>query len=200
MNNHTDLLVFLAKRLKAPYYLEIGVQNRANNLDKIPAAVKVGVDPDPQAKADYVMTSDEFFAQWGLDRKFDLIFIDGLHHADQVARDFTHALRVLKPTGVIMLHDTNPARPEHAEVPRRTKAPAKWCGDVYKFACSLGAYDDVTHFTVDFDNGCTVVFLTPGTRGARENHPEVHTWDQFDRKLLRLITPLQFKQILGDTK
>ena len=33
------------------------------------------------------------------DEKFDLIFIDGLHHADQVKRDFENSLRCLNDNG-----------------------------------------------------------------------------------------------------
>ena len=34
----------------------------------------------------YKMTSDEFFAAHG-EKRYDLIFIDGLHHAEYVERD-----------------------------------------------------------------------------------------------------------------
>lgn len=190
MRNHTDLLVFLAKGLKARTYLEIGVNNKVHNFDLVPAKVKIGVDPNPAAKAEYVTTSDAFFRDWPRAGQFDLIFIDGLHHADQVQRDFEHALEVLSAGGIIVLHDTNPAKEEHTHVPR--DRGGIWCGDVYRFASRLAQWPDLLHVTVDFDNGCTVVWRDPGRKAAALTPPP--TWKQFDadRSGLNRMTPEGF--------
>ena len=42
------------------------------------------------------------------DRRFDLIFLDGAHEADVVYREIPLALGLLKPGGVILLHDVFP--------------------------------------------------------------------------------------------
>jgi hypothetical protein len=47
---------------------------------------KVGVDPDPKFSSNgnqrlYIQTSDDFFKQYDINRKFDVIFIDGMHQA-----------------------------------------------------------------------------------------------------------------------
>lgn len=42
-------------------YLEIGIHNPNDNFNKISIERKIGVDPDANARATYVMTSDEFF-------------------------------------------------------------------------------------------------------------------------------------------
>ena len=56
------------------------------------------------------MTSDAFFELWkdrGLG-PYDLIFIDGLHLANQVARDIESALEMSTDEAIIILHDCNP--------------------------------------------------------------------------------------------
>src|SRR5688500_11146779 len=90
----TDLLNHLATKYNLKRYLEIGVQVPELNLDKIKCAYKVGVDPDTKAKATFQETSDEFFGRWmneklNLFNPFDLIFIDGMHTAEQVKKDFS---------------------------------------------------------------------------------------------------------------
>jgi hypothetical protein len=156
----TDLLNHLVKQYKLERYLEIGVQDPSQNFDKIDCPFKVSVDPDPNAKATYCWTSDEFFevcsdVDKALPYKWDLVFIDGLHTAEQVKKDFENALKVLSPNGFIVLHDCNPIKEEHTIVPR-PKPTGHWNGDVYKFAA---AFD--TGFTVDIDNGCFVFRARP---------------------------------------
>lgn len=191
MRNHTDLLNLVARGIGAETYLEIGVNIPAHNFDRIDVPLKTGVDPNPAARATFTLTSDAFFAQLrGL--QYDLVFIDGLHHAGQVARDFDNALRVLSPRGFIVLHDTNPAKEDHAVVPRAGRGT--WCGDVYKFACSLQYYPDIDFVTVDFDNGCTVVWRAPGKKGRPDDRTAPITWERFaaDRSPLRRIAPETF--------
>jgi hypothetical protein len=170
MKTRTDLLNHLAEKYKLQKYLEIGVQDRAQNFNKINCALKVCVDPDPNAKADCQCTSDQFFdmnepftniditsitdtyrKEITRDNRFDLVFIDGLHTAKQVKKDFENALKILSPNGFIVLHDCNPEKEEHTIVPRPS-ARGHWNGDVYKFACEL-----ITKVTVDIDNGCAVI-------------------------------------------
>lgn len=194
--NRTDLLNHLIKRHRLKYYLEIGVQNKSQNFDKIVCESKIGVDPDINADATFSLTSDNFFKMilsiesdkvvvpllknkkaiytnsdddlikllgnpfeppkfdsFEFDTTFDLIFIDGLHTAEQVKKDFENSLKILSPNGFIVLHDCNPEKEEHTIVPRPTKT-GHWNGDVYRFAISLATSPN--YFTVDIDNGCGV--------------------------------------------
>lgn len=168
MPNRTDLLNHLAEKYQLKRYLELGVQVPELNFDKIKCEYKVGVDPDPKAKATFQMTSDIFFGvMFGSIElvcrdtneplpeftQFDLIFIDGLHTAEQVKTDYENALKVLAPGGFIVLHDCNPEKEEHTIVPRPTKT-GHWNGDVYRFACIIWYQVKIT---VDIDNGCCVV-------------------------------------------
>lgn len=139
ITHHTELLNALIEKYNLKSYLEIGVQNPANNFDKVKCEKKVGVDPELyglQGMSIYQKTSDEWFNEKVFNYKtddyeqvntiFDLIFIDGLHHADQVKRDFENSLRCLSDNGFIVIHDVLPENEAGTIVPRETK---QWWGD-----------------------------------------------------------------------
>lgn len=104
-------------------YLEIGVRNPKDNFNKINCFEKYSVDPGFEFGAnpvDFKMTSDEFFNQirngdiLKRDFKFDVIFIDGLHLANQVENDIINSLEHINDNGFIVLHDCNPPSEFHA--------------------------------------------------------------------------------------
>lgn len=138
-------------------YLEIGVRQRSAMFERILCPHKVGVDPDPRAEADFVMTSDAYFSTET--ERFDMVFIDGGHTGDQVERDILNALDRLTPHGVILLHDINPPTAFHA---RRNYAvdgrfPA-WNGTSWKgFAALRRSRDDLEMCVVDTDWGVGIV-------------------------------------------
>jgi len=162
ITNHTQLLNALIEKYSLKSYLEIGVQNPWNNFDKVKCAVKYGVDPALKTNRQYIVglyeygfTSDEFFACLPETHPiFDLIFIDGLHTAEQVKRDFENSLRCLSDNGFIVIHDVLPENEEGTKVPRETK---QWWGDVYKWAMTISEYDNISFITYNIDNGCMVV-------------------------------------------
>lgn len=195
MKHHSELINYLLEKFELESYLEIGTFNRAHNFDLINAEEKFCVDPDPNAGADYGCTSDEFFdvlkqmyAHKPEPKKFDLIFIDGLHHADQVKKDFENALEHLSENGFIVLHDCNPPTEKTTCVPRGSQR--EWCGNVYQFACRLSEYDGINFLTFDFDYGCAVVWREEAIKGEPVNHDI--TWDYFqaNKQLIRL-TPVE---------
>lgn len=201
MKTRTDLLNHLAEKYNLQRYLEIGVQVPELNFDKIKCSIKIGVDPESSANATHQMTSDVFFYNFGNDYtdwhvdEFDLIFIDGLHTAEQVNKDFENALKILSPNGFIVLHDCNPLKEEHTIVPRPTER-GHWNGDVYRFAITIGRK---MKFTVDIDNGCMVV--APYSANILfQTDPQTKniSWEYFDqnrKELLNLITWDEFISI-----
>ena len=158
ITNHTELLNALAEKYSLNNYLEIGVNNPHNNFYKIKCRNKTGVDPQSSGNGVRSMTSDDYFAAIeNNDPKpvFDLIFIDGLHHYDQVKRDFENSLRYLSDTGYIVIHDVLPENEEGTRVPRETK---QWWGDVYKWAMNISSYNGIDYITFKIDNGCMLVW------------------------------------------
>lgn len=204
MKTRTDLLNYLATKHNLKRYLEIGVQDVNQNFNKIKCQYKVGVDPllpnlqeifGDTVSTVHSVTSDEFFKE-NLDTEkhlmpvfFDLIFIDGLHTAEQVQKDFENALKCLSPNGFIVLHDCNPLKEEHTIVPRPTER-GHWNGDVYRFAITVTSevFTNDRAFTVDIDNGMVVY---RSGQDYRTSEIPVIEWSQFDqhrKELLNLIS------------
>lgn len=174
MKTRTDVLNHLARKHNLQRYLEIGVQVPELNFDKIECEYKVGVDPDPKAKATFNCTSDWFFEQEAIFARFDLIFIDGLHTAEQVRKDFENSLKILSPNGFIVLHDCNPEKEEHTTIPRPTPT-GHWNGDVYKFVSRLSLNEQ--YCTVDVDCGCGVWKNDPTKPVVISDH--IPSWIEF---------------------
>jgi hypothetical protein len=87
------------------------------------------------------MTSDSFFDQLknnevlSKDLKFDVIFMDGLHLAEQADRDIKNALDFIKEDGFIVVHDCNPPTEWHVRENYQYKnSPAHgyWNGTTWK--------------------------------------------------------------------
>ena len=103
-----DLINYLIEKNKFLNYLEIGVFH-GDNIRLIKALHKDGVDPGHEGivapEVTYPMTSDDFFELIkGHDIKYDIIFIDGLHHKEQVDKDIKNSLNHLVPNGYILLN------------------------------------------------------------------------------------------------
>ena len=117
-------------------YLEIGVYD-GKNFKSVKCRSKYGTDPslpDSLKKDDglFDMTSDDFFTLCDSiisDAKFDLIFIDGDHEAEQVEKDIVNAYKALNKGGMILLHDCNPPTFESQVVPR---IQGEYCGTVWR--------------------------------------------------------------------
>lgn len=189
----------LIEKYKFKRYLEIGVFE-GENISEIKASHKDGVDPGAEGyfppAVNYPITSDEFFEliKDHDEIDYDLIFIDGLHHADQVAKDIANALNHIVDGGFILLHDCNPVSYEAQLIPRQTKA---WNGDTWK------AFVHFKENNPKFE--CCVVDTDFGVGIIKQNHQnQVSTniyngipldWEKFDQNrkhFLNLITPEEF--------
>lgn len=147
-----DILNQLVMKIKAQSYLEIGVENGYTFLN-IDVETKIGVDPDTQSKANVFKTSNSFFAT--NNDTFDLIFIDGLHHADQVEEDIYNSLKILNHNGYIVCHDMLPTTKEMQTIPRIQN---EWTGDCWKAWVKIRSLrNDLTMYVVDTDFGCGII-------------------------------------------
>ena len=124
-----DIINTLIKKINAKKYLEIGVSNGIN-FASIKCDYKIGVDPDLESPATVHLTSDSFF-ETNQD-KFDVIFIDGLHHSDQVYRDIINSLTVLNDGGYIVCHDMSPWNENVQLIPFDSAIHTYWTGDCWK--------------------------------------------------------------------
>lgn len=135
-------------------YLEIG-SFRNENFSKIRIEKKISVDPDPEAYANYQMTSDQYFAE-NRD-KFDICFIDGLHEHSQVWRDIRNSLEHLNKNGVIVCHDCMPKSEKMQLWDNKSHQHEEWTGDTWK--AYYKAYGELSYkvYVVDTDYGCGVI-------------------------------------------
>lgn len=111
MQERHDVINYIIStyKLQNPEYLEIGVQS-GNTFRHINSINKDGVDPCIYGKNKYInyeMLSDAFFSNH-ISKKYDIIFIDGLHTAYQVSKDIYNAINHLTPGGFIVLDDVYP--------------------------------------------------------------------------------------------
>ena len=172
-----DIINFLISKYDLKSYLEIGVQDYTCNFEKIKAEEKVSVDPYPRSLCDFVGTSDEYFASIPKDKMFDIVFIDGLHHSEQVIKDIYNSLDHLNGGGFIVLHDCLPQTEHNQIVPDHG---GEWTGDVWKafvhFRCKYPLFE---MFTIDTDWGCGII-----TNGYQKTYnegviPEKLDWEHY---------------------
>ena len=184
-------------------YLEIGVFT-GECIESVIAQHKDGVDPGSEGvihpKVNYQVTSDVFFKliEDHPEILYDIVFIDGLHHSDQVIKDVTNSLKHSIDNGVIAMHDCNPPTKQHTQIPRNGQR--NWNGDTYKaFLQSRIDNPQHKHFVVDDDWGVGVILKnqTDFEIPKEELQKGIDSWDYFDvnrKKLLNLISPDEFKE------
>ena len=154
-------------------YLEIGVRRKSDCFDEIKCGRKVSVDPGDQDQYDFKMTSDEFFAI--NESMFDMIFVDGLHTAEQCEKDILNSLRFLQSGGTIAVHDTDPPTEFHAlekyyYVKDNPRANMAWNGTVWKAIFRLrSTRDDLVFRTFRQDWGVTLITRGKGRLLTLEN-------------------------------
>ena len=210
-----DLINFLLEYLgRETKYLEIGVRFPEENFDLICSNEKYSVDPgyeNPENPVDFKITSDEFFKQLkqnkilNSDILFDVIFIDGLHLADQVDKDIENAISFLKPDGFIVIHDCNPPTEFHTCEKHSYKlSPAKgyWNGTTWKAFFKHRQCDDFYSCCIDSDWGIGVIskHVNLGYPTKVINpHFEFNIFSENRKASLNLISFEAFKQKLSNS-
>jgi hypothetical protein len=210
----TDIINFLLTRIKKKetLYLEIGVRNPADNFDKINAFAKYSVDPGAEFKAnpvDFKLKSNEFFDQLKDNKiltqniRFDVIFIDGLHLANQVEIDILNSLDYLADDGFIVIHDCNPPTEYHArEEYDYVLSPAGhfWNGTVWKAFYQFRFKKEISCCCIDTDWGVGIISKKSIFGHLTTNfNPffEYHIFDKRRVESLNLISFIEFKTLLG---
>lgn len=200
-----DIINAFIKKYNYINYLEIGVRKGAN-LREVIALHKDGVDPGVEgpltSETNYPITSDKFFE---LIRdhniKYDIIFVDGLHHDYQVYKDIINSLNHLMPNGTIVCHDMNPLW-EITQKNNSTPGCSCWNGSCWKAWVKLRSErSDLDMYVVNTDHGCGVI------RSGHQNLVNLskNAYDlDFDylennrKELLNLITVDEFYKKIND--
>jgi len=191
-----DIINYLAKKHHFVNYLEIGVY-QGQNIRKVEIEHKDGVDPGNEGfiipEVNYPITSDEFFELIkGHDIKYDIIFIDGLHHSEQVIKDINNSLNHIVDDGYVILHDCNPLNYEMQTIPRNTIV---WTGDVWKSIINVkNTNNNITIKVVDTDFGIGIIQKKPSMFNY-EHITSLNDWNYFvknKKDILNLISIDQF--------
>lgn len=155
--SRTSIINHLAHKYGARRYLEIGVRD-GRNIEKIQIPKKIGVDPAGGLAVIYPVTSDEFFEGYS-DQPFDIIFIDGMHLEEFVARDIENALKHLSEGGHIIVHDCNPPTEFHQRETYKVNGEFPgWNGTVWRGWIKLRATrPNLTMSVVDTDYGVGII-------------------------------------------
>lgn len=138
---------------KTHKYLEIGIEN-GYTFSNTHFLHKVGIDPDPKFETNIAgssssseickCTSDYYFENIK-HSDFDVVFIDGMHHCENVLRDFNNSVNKLTKNGFILIDDCIPLNyNEQLKIPIKhfyekgiLKYGEEWTGDVWKFIYHL---------------------------------------------------------------
>ena len=142
-------------------YLEIGTF-KDELFSSITCKNKIGVDP--VSGGNIRKTSDQFFYDNKI--KFDLIFIDGLHHYKQVKKDIINSLKILNDGGIILMHDCMPKDYYYQAVPR---CQYEWNGDTWKAFMEFRAKSNIDAYCCYADQGIGVLLKRQNKRKLNIN-------------------------------
>jgi len=211
----SEIINFLLNKInRETNYLEIGVRNPEDNYSKIKSTNKYSVDPGiefDKNPVDFKMTSDDFFSYLDQDKvlskdiRFDVVFIDGLHLAEQVDRDIINSLRYLKEDGFIVLHDCNPPSEWHSRENyyyRMTPAVSEWNGTTWKAFLKWRYDSSVESCCIDTDWGVGVISKKYPIGRKLHSHNlffEFKTLDNNREEQLNLMSFDSFKKIISET-
>jgi hypothetical protein len=164
-------------------YLEIGVEHGFTFQD-VNYRNRIAVDPNikfnkiikPRGTVLSEITSNQFFKSLDIDKKFGLVFLDGLHTYQQTSDDFLNLLPHLTKESVVVIDDTVPCD-EYSTNPNQSEAyktrrnanvrdDGSWHGDVFKLVIALSrAKIENLHLATlkDLNNPKTLVWMSGDT-------------------------------------
>jgi hypothetical protein len=196
IENRIDVINLLIEKRGYRRYLEIGCWED-NAFANIIAAEKVGVDPVEGGTVR--QSSDEFFERAIADgEKFDVIFIDGDHHHDQVFRDVENSLLCLTNGGAVLMHDCLP--PDRIY---ETKSPTRdvYYGTAWRAFVQFRTRPDLDAIVGDFDCGLALIRKVANAQPlVLDKTMDELTYDDFvahRQEWMRPVDPIVF-QILAD--
>ena len=189
--NYLSVLQRIHLVLRPKTYLEIG--SRAGDTLALAECASIAVDPeflfDPAflgrkpACFLYQMTSDRFFdtidPKMILGREIDFAFIDGMHLAEFLLRDFINTERVCRKNSIIGIHDCIPVEAAIARrvavdlaVSEASRHPHWWTGDVWKVIVILKKFrPDLAIYAIDaFPTGLMLITNLDPASGVLANH------------------------------
>lgn len=180
--DYLEALRTIHKELEPENYVEIGCRLGVSlGLSKCSS---IAIDPDFEIRVQleaptrlFKMPSDTFFLQHDVKQvlggTIDLAFIDGMHQAEYVLRDFINVEKNSHPGTIILLDDVLPEQIEWTTRERHTQA---WTGDVYQIIAILRQYRpdlQVTVLDVDMKGLAFIAGVDPTSTVLAENYASI---------------------------
>ncbi len=149
--HYTEALDRLHKLLAPKTYLEIGTLS--GTTLRLARCASIAIDPsfsllDKEVLPGkpsclfFQMKSDDFFARYSpsvlFGRPVDIAFLDGMHYAEFLLRDFINVERHVGRNSLVILHDCIPGSVEMTT--RHIEQGVAWSGDVWKIVPMLKKY------------------------------------------------------------
>lgn len=145
-------------------YLEVGTDKGDTYNQIVDVVEKECCDPFNNIKPEYKftltyqMTSDEMFDKMDKDKKYDLIFLDGMHEERYLDRDIINALKHLNKGGLILCHDTIPTNVLYSrKYPLQNILKGGWTGNVYKSILKLQEQNISFYTLINVIHGMTII-------------------------------------------
>ena len=185
-----DIVKSIIDKKKYNSYLEIGTF-KDELFNKINCKYKVGVDP--VSGGNVRKTSDDFFKTNS--QKFDLIFIDGLHHYKQVKKDIINSLNALNDKGIILMHDCLPKDYYYQAVPRSQYV---WNGDTWKAFLEFRVKDYLDSYCCYADQGIGVILKRKNKNKLNLNiqNFERFNFNNFASNYKEYLNLINYKELL----
>ena len=182
----------LIKKYNYETYLEIGVRHMETfKKVNLPEENKESIDPNYDCVT-YKLTSDEAFKTFSENKKWDIIFIDGLHSSEQVERDIENSLKHLNENGAIVCHDMLPPNSDFLSLSR--------CGDGWEaFAKLRTTNENLEMYVVDTDYGCGVIRVGKQTLYESKtptDHIDFSYFLENKKKLMNIKSTEEFKELM----
>ena len=186
-----DLINYLINKNNYSNYLEIGCDDDVL-FSKINIENKIGVDP--VSGGNIRKTSNDFFKT--NKKNFDIVFIDGLHHYEQVKQDVINSINFLNKNGIILLHDCMPDSMSKQAVPRYKM---QWNGDVWKAIIHFRQQKFIDTYTCEIDQGIGIIKKRENTQilNIDKSISQLKFKDYYEnyKKYLRVIDLKEFHKI-----
>lgn len=188
---YTNFFGLVDRMMQPKSYFEIGTE-RGRSVREFKCDA-VCVDPNFILESDVIgkrralhffqMPSDDFFAAHDLKKILgnapDVCFLDGMHLAEYLLRDFINTERTCTPRSIIFMHDCLPSnarmalRTHQVGDPEEGKWQHAWTGDVWKMVPILKKFrPDLQVFVLDCapTGLIAVTNLDPSSTILRENY------------------------------
>ena len=191
MTKRVDIINRLIKKYSYKTYLEIGVR-AMETFDKVnlPEENKESIDPNYDYVT-YQLTSDEAFKTLSKNKKWDIIFIDGLHTSEQVGRDIENSLKHLNENGAIVCHDMLPPNSDWLSLSR--------CGNGWEaFAKLRTTNKNLEMYVVNTDYGCGVIRVGKQTLHKNKtltNYMDFSYFLENKKELMNIKSTEEFKEL-----